>query len=59
MTVTYSTKPGEKATQEQLEEVRLACEKEIEPDEDCPELSDAMIKAFKSATIQRNRRRNA
>jgi hypothetical protein len=28
-------------------------------DEDCEELSPAMMKAFKSAVIQRNRRKNA
>lgn len=28
-------------------------------DEDCPELSPAMMKAFKSAVIQRNRKKKA
>ena len=59
MTKTYIIKPGDKLTEEQLKEVEEAKKYPIVFDEDCEELSAAMIKAFKSATISRNRRKNA
>lgn len=59
MTKTYIIKPGDKPTEEQLKEVEEAKKYPIVFDEDCEELSAAMIKAFKSATISRNRRKNA
>lgn len=57
MTKTYVIEPGQKPTLEQLQEVEEAKKYPIEFDEDCEELSPAMIKAFKSAVIQRNRRK--
>ncbi len=59
MIKTYTTKPGQKPTEEQLKEVEEAAKKPIEFDEDCEELSPAMMKAFRCAVIQRNRRKNA
>lgn len=45
-------------TEEQKQEIENAKKQPIVFDEDCEELSDAMVKAFKSAVVQRNRRRN-
>ena len=59
MTVTYTIEPGQKPTEEMRKEVEEARKHPITFDEDCPELSPAMYKAFKSAAIQRNRHRNA
>ena len=60
MTKTFTLKEGQKPTKEQWEEVREAAKREIQFDEDAPELSAAMYKAFKSSVAQRNRRkRNA
>lgn len=60
---TVITKPGETLTNEELEkfkvEVENAKSRPITFDEDCGELSPAMMKAFKSAAAQRNRRMNA
>lgn len=50
---------GQKPTEEQLREVEEAKEHPITFDEDCGELSPAMRKAFKSAVIQRNRKKQA
>ena len=49
----------QKPTAEQLKEVEEAKKYPIEFDEDCQELSPAMMKAFKCAVVQRNRRKNA
>ena len=46
-------------TKEQLQEVMDAKNSPIITDEDAPELSPAMLKAFKSSVIQRNRKKNA
>lgn len=54
---TFTIKKGQKPTQEQLEEVEAAAKREIQFDEDAPELSPAMIKAFKCSVTQRNRRK--
>lgn len=54
----FTIKEGQKPTEEQLAEVREAAKREIQFDEDCPELSPAMYKAFKCAVVQRNRRQN-
>ena len=43
----------------EVEEIEEARKHPIVFDEDCEELSPAMVKAFKSATISRNRRKNA
>lgn len=59
MIKTYTIKPGQTATPEQLAEIAAAKREPIIFDEDCQELSPAMMKAFKSATIQRNRRKKA
>ena len=47
MTRTYIIKDDQTPTQEQLEEVRAAAKREIQFDEDSPELSPAMYKAFR------------
>lgn len=59
MTKTFIIHKGQKPTEEQLKEVANAQKKPIEFDEDSPELSPAMYKAFKSSVIQRNRKKNA
>lgn len=48
---------GQKPTKEQLKEVEEAKKSPINFDEDCEELSPAMMKVFKSAVAQRNRRK--
>ena len=45
-------------TLEQLKEVEEAQKYPIEFDEDCEELSPAMMKAFKCAVVQRKCRKN-
>lgn len=57
MTKTLITENGQKPTEEQLKEIEEAKKHPIVFDEDCKELSPAMMKAFKSAVIQRNRRK--
>ena len=57
MTRTFMIKDGQTPTQEQLDEVKAATKREIQFDEDCPELSPAMYKAFKCSVTQRNRRK--
>lgn len=60
MTKTFTIKEGQKPGKEQLDEVREAMKREIQFDEDSPELSPAMYKAFECSVTQRNRRkRNA
>ena len=59
MTKTFTIEPGQKPTEEQLQEIREAEKYPIEFDEDCPELSPAMYKAFKSVVVQRNRRKSS
>lgn len=59
MIKTFTTNPGDMPTEEMLKEVEEAKNSPIVFDEDCEELSPAMMKAFKSAVIQRNRRKNA
>lgn len=50
---------GQKPTEEQIREVEEAKKQPIVFDDDCPELSPAMVKAFKSAVVSRNRRKKA
>ena len=50
---------GQKPTKEQLKEVEEAKKTPIVFDEDCEELSPAMLEAFQSAVVQRNRKRKA
>lgn len=59
MTKTFIIDKGQKPTKEQLQEVADARKQPIVFDEDSPELSPAMYKAFKSSVIQRNRKKNA
>ena len=59
MTRTFIIENGQKPTEEQLREVEEAQKNPIVFDEDCEELSPAMMKAFKSAVVQRNRRKKA
>lgn len=59
MTRTFIIDKGQKPTKEQLQEVANARKQPIVFDEDSPELSPAMYKAFKSSVIQRNRKKNA
>lgn len=57
MTRTFTIKDGQTPTQEQLEEVKAAAEREIQFDEDSPELSPAMYKGFRCFIAQRNRKK--
>lgn len=57
MIKTLIIEPGQKLTDKQLKEIEEAKKRPIVFDEDCEELSPAMMKAFKSAAIQRNRRK--
>ena len=50
---------GQKPTEQQLKEVEAAKNSPIVFDEECEELSPAMMKAFKSAVVCRNSRKNA
>ena len=59
MLKTFTINKGQKPTKEQLQEVMDAKNSPIITDEDAPELSPAMLKAFKSSVIQRNRKKNA
>ncbi len=59
MTEKYITSPNQKLTEAQLLEIEEAKKHPIVFDEDCEELSPAMIKAFKCAVLQRNRRKKA
>ena len=59
MIKTLTIENGQKPTKEQLKEVEEAKKSPITFDEDCPELSPNMMKAFKSAVVQRNRRKKA
>lgn len=59
MTKTYTIKDGQRPTQAQLDEVKEAAKREIQFDEDSPELSPAMYKAFRCSVTQRNRQKRA
>ncbi|MDO4337232.1 MAG: hypothetical protein Q4C91_03985 [Eubacteriales bacterium] len=59
MTKTFIINKGQKPTEEQLQEIKEAKKYPIVFDEDSPELSPAMYKAFKSSVIQRNRKKDA
>lgn len=54
----FSIEPGQTPTKEQLLEVEEAKKSPIVFDKDCEELSPSMAKAFRSAAVQRNRRRH-
>lgn len=57
MTKTFIINPGQRPTDDQIKEVLEAKKQPITFDEDSPEMSPAMFKAFKSAVMQRNRRK--
>ena len=57
MTKTFTIKEGQTPTKAQLDEVREAAKQEIQFDEDAPELSPAMYKAFKCSVSQCNKRK--
>ena len=57
MTRTFTIKDGQMPTKEQLDEVKAAAKREVQFDEDSPELSPAMFKAFRCSVSQRNRKR--
>ena len=57
MTRTFTIKEGQTPTRAQLDEVKEAAKRSIQFDEDSPELSQAMFKAFKCSVAQRNRRK--
>ena len=59
MTKTFIIESGQKPTEEQLKEGEEAQKSPIVFDEDCEELSPAMMKAFKSAVVQRNSKKEA
>jgi hypothetical protein len=59
VTKTFIIENGQKPTQEQLKEIEEAKNSPIIFDEDCEELSSAMMKAFKSVVLQRNCRKKA
>ena len=59
MTKTFIIDNGQKPSEEQLKEIEEAQKNPIVFDEDCEELSPAMMKAFQSAVIQRNRKNKA
>ncbi len=55
MTRIFTIKDGQTPTKEQLEEVKAAAKRYIQFDKDSPELSPAMMKAFKCSVTQRNK----
>ena len=56
MTRTFTIKDGQTPTKKQLDEVKAAAKREVQFDEDAPELSPAMFKAFQCSVSQRNRK---
>lgn len=59
MIKTFIIEPGQCPTEEQIKEVEEAKKYPITFDEDCEELSPAMMKAFRTVAVQRNRRKKA
>ena len=59
MTKTFIIEKDQKPTEEQIQEIREAAKRPVVFDEDCPEMSPAMEKAFRCAVIQRNRGKQA
>ena len=51
MTVNYSITPGQKLTENEKEEIRKAKELPIQFDEDCPEMSEKMLKSLRAAVF--------
>ena len=56
MIITYTLEKGQKLTEAQLKELEEASKHPIVFDEDCPELSEEMLEAFRCAARERNRR---
>lgn len=56
MTKTFTISEGQTPTEEQLEEVRAAAQRAVQFDEDAPELSPALYKAFQCASAHRSKR---
>ena len=54
---TFIVENGQELTEAQLREIQEAKKHPITFDEDCQELSSAMMKAFRSAVAQRNRKK--
>ncbi|MCR4798618.1 MAG: hypothetical protein K5853_09295 [Lachnospiraceae bacterium] len=59
MTRVFELKKDQKLTEEQVKEIEDAAKMEIVFDEDSPELTPAMEKAFRLAAKSRNRQRNS
>ena len=57
MIKTLTIEKGLGSTEEQLAEIEEAKRHPIVFDEDCEELSPAMMKAFRCAVVQRNRKK--
>ena len=55
----YTLNPGDKPTKEQIKEVEEAKKHPIVFDEDCPELSPALIKAYKDSAKNIKHRKKA
>ena len=49
MIVKYSIAPDQKLTEEEREEIRNAKKLEPQFDEDCPEMSEVMLKSLRAA----------
>lgn len=49
MTVNFTLEEGQKPTKEELEQIRAAAKRPIVFDEDCPELTEEMERAFIAA----------
>ena len=58
MTRTVTLDRNRKPTEEQIKQIREAAKREIVFDEDSPELTPAMEKAFRLAAKNRNTQRN-
>ena len=56
MPKTFTIKDGQVPAKEHLEEVRASAKQEIQFDEDSPELSPAMFKAFQCSVAHRSKR---
>ena len=52
----FTIEDGQEPTEAQLAEVKAAAKRPVQFDEDAPELSPALYKAFECAARQRNRR---
>ena len=59
MTRTVTLDRNQKPTEEQIKQIKEAATREIVFDEDSPELTPAMEKAFRLAAKNRNTQRNA